>query len=117
MSAEQAGHLRQLLREQGWRTDLGWVEVGARSASMAVRAASGGDVRRTIAYVPGLRSLDGGAPRLWKQDDVPVPPVADVREVMVATGGSDEWMTESFEVPPERVEADSRQPETAGVAG
>lgn len=116
VTPEQAGELRQLLRGQGWRADLGWVEVGARSARMAARAAGGGDVRRTIAYVPGLRSLDGGTSRLWKEHDVPVPPVAEVREVMLATDDSDEWMTESFEVPPARVEAGDREPEVAGVA-
>lgn len=113
---EQVGELRQLLREHGWRADLGWAEVGARSASVAVHAAGGDDVRRTIAYLPALRTIDGGALRLWKHDDVAVPPVAAVREVMVATEGLDEWMTETFEVPPEHVEAADRETEDAGVA-
>jgi hypothetical protein len=102
---EAAGELRQRLRERGWRTDLAWVEVGSRSATGAVRAA-GGDVRRTVAYIPALRAIDRGALQMWKDGDVPVPPIADVREVMVATSGVDEWISEVFEAPPEHLEAD-----------
>ncbi len=111
---QAAGELRQTLRDRGWRADLAWAEVGARSASGAVSAARGADVRRTIAYVPALRALDGGTPRLWKDGDVPVPPVADVREIMLATQGVAEWISEIFEAPPERVESD-RTPQTAGA--
>jgi hypothetical protein len=119
-TVQHAGELRHTLRERGWRADLAWVEVGARSAGGAVSAADGADVRRTIAYVPALRALDGGTPRLWKDGDVPVPPVADVREIMLATQGIDEWISEVFEAPPERVESDGldldRQAETAGAS-
>lgn len=108
---EAAGALRHTLRARGWRTDLAWAEVGARSAAAAVRAADGEDVRRTIAHLPSLRALDGGAPRVWCAGDVPVPAVADVREVMLATDGADEWLSEHFEVPPAHIE-----PVDAGVA-
>jgi hypothetical protein len=101
---EAAGELRHRLREHGWRTDLAWVAVGSRSAGGAVRAAGGEDVRRTVAYLPTLRSLDGGAASVWKHGDVPAPPAADVREVMLATDGVDEWISELFEAPPERIE-------------
>lgn len=105
-NATEAGALRQRLRLHGWRSDLAWIDVGARSASGAVSAAGGGDVRRTLAYLPALRSIDGGAPRVWKDGDVPAPSVADVREVMLATDGVAEWISEVFEAPPERVADD-----------
>ena len=107
-----AGALRVRLREGGWSSDLSWVEVGSRTATGAVRTA-GGDVRRTIAYLPSLSAVDRGTPRLWKDGDVPVPSAADVREVMLATEGSDDWLSEAFEAPPERIEADEP---VAGVA-
>jgi hypothetical protein len=108
---EAAGALRMRLRDNGWRADLAWVEVGRRSATAAVRAA-GEDVRRTIAYLPSLSALDGGTPRLWRDGDVPVPAAADVREVMLATEDCEDWISETFEVPAQRVEADedSRAP-------
>jgi hypothetical protein len=110
-----AGELRQVLRERGWRADLAWVEVGSRAAAAAVGAADGAAVRRTIVYLPSLRALDGGALQLWREGDVPAPAVADVREVMVAVDGVDEWTSEAFEVPPARVE-DGAEAEGAGFA-
>jgi hypothetical protein len=99
-----AGELRQTLRDRGWRSDLAWIEVGARSASGAVHAAGGGEARRTVAYLSAVRALDGGALRLWKDGAVPVPPQADVREVMLATAGVEEWISELFEAPATTVE-------------
>jgi hypothetical protein len=115
-TATAAGELRQTLRQVGWRADLAWADVGSRSAGAAVRAAGGGAVRRTIAYVPALKTLDGGALRLWKNGDVAVPLVADVREVMIAIEGSDEWTSEVFEAPPSRVEASAGDEARAPVA-
>jgi hypothetical protein len=114
-TARAAGELRQLLRERGWRADLAWAEVGSRSASGAVTAAGGADVRRTIAYLPSLRALDGGTLRLWRDGDVPVPAAADVREVMVATAGAEDWHSETFEAPAARVERDAAA-RPAGIA-
>lgn len=99
LTAEEAGELRARLRSQGWSSDCGWVTVGARSAISAVRAAGGGETRRTIAYLATLRSVDGGAPRVWKDGDVPAPPEADAREVMVADDEANEWQSETFEAP------------------
>lgn len=107
-----AGALRVRLREAGWSSDLSWVEVGARTAISAARAA-GGEARRTIAYLPSLSAVDGGTRRLWKEGDVPVPSVADVREVMLATETCEDWISELFEAPPERVETEEA---LAGVA-
>jgi hypothetical protein len=114
-TATAAGELRQTLRQVGWRADLAWADVGSRSAGAAVRA-GGGAVRRTIAYVPALKTLDGGALRLWKNGDVAVPAVADVREVMLAVDGSDEWISEVFEAPPSRVETSAGEEARAPVA-
>lgn len=96
---QAAGELRHRMRDDGWQSDLTWVEVGSRSASGAVRAAGGEDVRRTVAYLASLRALDGGAPRVWKEGAVPVPAQADAREVMVATEGVTEWISEVLEAP------------------
>lgn len=96
---QAAGELRHRLRIEGWQSDLTWVEVGSGSASGAVRAAGGDDVRRTIAYLASLRALDGGAPRVWKEGAVPVPAQADAREVMLATEGVTEWISEVLEAP------------------
>jgi hypothetical protein len=102
----EAGVERQRLRQRGWRSDLAWAEVGSRSAAAAVKA-TGGDTRRTIAYLPALRSLDGGSLRLWRDGDVPAPATADVREIMLATDGVEDWISEAFEVPPASVESDT----------
>ncbi|GEM_PF-3477211 len=98
LTTEEAGELRARLRSEGWSSDCGWVTVGARSAISAIRA-TGGETRRTIAYLATLRSIDGGAPRVWKDGDVPAPPEADAREVMMADGEANEWQSETFEAP------------------
>jgi hypothetical protein len=112
---EAAGELRQQLRDLGWRSDLGWVSVGSGSAQAAVKAADGADARRTIAYFPAIRALDGGALRLWRDGDVPVPPEADAREVMVATADGFDWLSEVLEAPATTVD-DEREtgPDPAG---
>lgn len=101
---EAAGEVRQRLLQQGWQSDLGWVEVGAGSAIAAVRAAGEAEARRTIAYLASLRALDRGAPRVWKEGDVAAPAEADAREVMVAEPNADDWRSEVFEAPVETVE-------------
>ncbi len=112
---QAAGALRHRLRIEGWQSDLTWVEVGSRSASGAVRAAGGADVRRTIAYLASLRALDGGAPRLWKEGAVPVPPQADAREVMLATEDVTDWMSEVLEAPATTIDDD--EDEEVGALG
>lgn len=102
---EEAGEVRQRLRQEGWQADLGWADVGAGSAAAAVRAAGDREARRTIAYLASLRALDQGAPRVWKDGDVPAPPEADAREVMVAEPDLADWRSEIFEAPVETVEA------------
>ena len=115
-TVEAAGELRQQLRAAGWRTDVGWCDVGSRSAQVAVRGAAGGPSRRTLAYVPALRALDGGASKLWMAGDVPAPPEADAREVMVALPDADEWQSEVFEAPVERVAEREPRAQTTGRA-
>lgn len=102
LTEEAAGELRQRLREEGWSSDMGWLPVGVGSAPGASRAA-GGTTRRTVAHLPSVRAIDGGAPRVWKDGDVAVPSEADAREVMVAETEADDWQPETFEVPPEQV--------------
>ena len=106
-SAEAAGEARLRLRAEGWRSDLAWSAVSSGSAPAAVRAAGGASARRTIAYVPALRALDGGAGKVWKEGDVPAPPEADAREVMRATAEGYDWESEVFEAPPEAVGSDA----------
>lgn len=101
---EVAGEVRQHLRSEGWQADLYWTEIGVGSAPVAVRAAGGVAARRTIIYLVSLRSVDQGAARLWKEGDVPAPPEADAREVMVAEPGEAEWQSETFEAPAEVVD-------------
>jgi hypothetical protein len=112
-TAEAAGELRQRLRAAGWRTDVGWSDVGSRSAQVAVQGAGGAPTRRTIAYVPRLRAVDGGAGRLWMDGDVAAPPEADAREVMIARPDSDEWQSETFEAPLGHVAAGNEPTERA----
>lgn len=102
---EATGEVRQRLRSEGWRADMYWADVGVSSAPGAVRAADGPTARRTIAYLASMRAVDRGAPRLWKDGDVPAPPEADAREVMIAEHGVDEWRSETFEAPVQTVEA------------
>lgn len=101
--AEDVGELRQRLREHGWRSDLGWSDVGSGSAQTATDGAQG-EARRTIAYLATLRAVDGGAGRVWKEGDVPAPPQADAREVLIATPGAPDWYSEVLEAPAETVE-------------
>ncbi len=108
---EEAGEVRQRLRQEGWQADLGWADIGTGSAAAAVRAAGDREARRTIAYLASLRALDQGAPRVWKDGDVPVPPEADAREVMVAEPDLADWRSEVFEAPVETVEAGSTDDE------
>lgn len=108
---EEAGEVRQRLRQEGWQADLGWADIGTGSAAAAVRAAGDREARRTIAYLASLRALDQGAPRVWKDGDVPVPPEADAREVMVAEPDLADWRSEVFEAPVETVEAASADTE------
>lgn len=111
---EEAGEVRQRLRQEGWQADLGWADVGAGSAAAAVRAAGDREARRTIAYLASLRALDHGAPRVWKDGDVPVPPEADAREVMVAEPDLADWRSEVFEAPVETVETPEAAETDAG---
>jgi hypothetical protein len=101
---EAAGELRHRLRVEGWQSDVTWTEVGSRSAESAVRASGGAEVRRTVAYLASVRAVDGGAPKVWKDGAVPVPPQADAREVMLATSGVTDWISEVLEAPAETVE-------------
>lgn len=94
LSEEAAGGLRQRLREEGWSSDLAWATVGSGSASTAQ-----GDERRTIAYLASLRAVDGGAPKVWQQGDVPAPAEADAREVLVTSDDDSEWHSEVLEAP------------------
>lgn len=111
---EEAGEVRQRLRQEGWQADLGWADVGAGSAAAAVRAAGDREARRTIAYLASLRALDQGAARVWKDGDVPAPPEADAREVMVAEPDLADWRSEVFEAPVETVEARPTDGEAGG---
>lgn len=105
LTPEEAGTLRERMREHGWRSDVGWMAVGTGS-SAAVARGEGESVRRTIAYLPSLRAVDGGASRLWKDGDVPAPREADAREVMIADPDVSDWQSESLEAPAETVEPD-----------
>ena len=98
LTPEEVGELRERLRQDGWRSDVGWVSVGV-GASAQVSQEGQEPVRRTIAYLPSLRAVDGGAARLWKDGDVPAPRQADVREVMVADPQASDWHSETFEAP------------------
>ena len=105
LTPEEVGELRERMREHGWRSDVGWMAVGTGSSAMTARS-QGESVRRTIAYLPSLRAIDGGASRLWKDGDVPAPKEADAREVMIAEPDSTDWQSESLEAPVETVEPD-----------
>lgn len=114
LSEEAAGELRQRLREEGWSSDLAWATVGSGSASTAQ-----GDERRTIAYLASLRAVDGGAPKIWQEGDVPAPAEADAREVLVTSEDDSEWHSEVLEAPattvtesPESQEKDESSPTT-----
>lgn len=103
---EAAGEVRQRLRGEGWQSDLGWLEVGVGSAPAAVRVAGDTPARRTVAHLASLRALDQGAPRVWKDGDVPAPREADAREVMLAEPHANDWRPEVFEAPVETVEGE-----------
>lgn len=94
LTEEAAGELRQRLRDEGWRADAGWTAVGSGSAVQAE-----GETKRTLAYLASVRAVDGGAAKLWKEGDVPVPAEADAREVLVARAGDSEWHSEVLEAP------------------
>jgi hypothetical protein len=79
---ERIERLLDRLREEGWQSDFAWTEIGSGSAQAAVRSGDGGTARRTIAYLPSVRAADGGAGRVWKTGDVPVPAEADAREAL-----------------------------------
>lgn len=113
LSPEVAGELRQRLREDGWRSDMGWAKVGAGSAALAQQ-----DARRTIAYLASLRAIDGGAGKVWQEGDVPAPAEADAREVFVARAADTEWHSEVLEAPATTVAsgADSADHEQPSVA-
>ena len=100
VTADAAGQLRERLRAAGWRADVRWTAVGSGSAAAAVAAAEAArqaPPTRTIAYLSSLRTIDGGAPRVWTEGDVAVPHVADAREVMSAHDG--EWISHTLEAP------------------
>lgn len=121
LSEEAAGELRQRLREEGWSSDLAWATVGSGSASTAQ-----GDERRTIAYLASLRAVDGGAPKIWQEGDVPAPAEADAREVFVTFANDSEWHSEVLEAPattvtespeaPDEDEASATEQSTTEVA-
>lgn len=121
LSEEAAGELRQRLREDGWSSDLAWATVGSGSASTAQD-----DERRTIAYLASLRAVDGGAPKVWQEGDVPAPAEADAREVLVTSANDSEWHSEVLEAPattvtespeaPDEDEASATEQSTTEVA-
>lgn len=111
MDAETAGALREQLREAGWRSDLAWALVGVGHAGTVQ-----GEARRTIAYLPSLRAVDGGASKVWQDGDVPAPAVADAREVFVTRPDDTEWHSESLEAPARTIAATPEPPETSRVA-
>lgn len=94
LSEEEAGELRQRLRESGWSSDLAWANVGSGSAATAQ-----GEARRTIVYLASLRAVDGGAAKVWQEGDVPAPAEADAREVFVTSDEDSEWHSEVLEAP------------------
>lgn len=116
LSEEAVGALRQRLRDDGWRSDVGWATVGSGSAAIAQ-----GEARRTIAYLASLRAVDGGAAKVWQEGDVPAPPEADAREVLVTGDDDSEWHSEVLEAPAETVvnvgRSDAEELEGSGGEG